>query len=158
METKQDFTISLALVDLLPVLFFGAAMAVLGLRLGSFLFTAGAVICVLAGLGKVIWKIMIAVWGKDIRLLGAQLRFVMPVGFLLMIAGAFSADRRTAAELFHKAVRMPSVMFFVLAACGIAGMILCAKKFDRYDVRGNWIEQVLNSAAQGCVLAGILLL
>ena len=75
-----------------------------------------------------------------------------------MIAGAFSADRRTAAELLHKAVRMPSVMFFVLAACGIAGMILCAKKFDRYDVRGNWIEQVLNSAAQGCVLAGILLL
>ena len=158
METKQDFTIGLALVDLLPVLFFGAAMALLGLRLGSFLFTAGAVICVLAGLGKVIWKIMIAAWGKDIRLLGAQLRFVMPAGFLLMIAGAFTADRQAAAELLQEAVRMPSVLFFVLAVCGIAGMILCAKKFDRYDVRGNWIEQVLNSAAQGCVLAGVLLL
>jgi len=158
METKQDFTISLALVDLLPVLFFGIAMAVLGFRLGSLLFTAGAVLCVLAGLGKVIWKIMIALWNKDIRLLGAQLRYVMPAGFLLMIAGAFTTDRQAAAELLHKAVRMPSVLFFVLAACGIAGMIICAKKFDRYDVRGNWIEQVLNSAAQGCVLAGVLFL
>ena len=148
----------LAAVDALPVLFFAAAAVILGLKLHSALFFIGAVICFLAGAGKVLWKLLLAWKGKDVPLLGAQLRYLMPAGFLLMILGAVLADRTQIHTLIRAAAQMPSALFFVLAVIGLAGMILCARKFDRRDVRGNWIEQIINAVAQGCVLLGVLLM
>lgn len=157
MENEQ-FTVQLAVMDALPVLFFAAAAVILGLKLHSALFFIGAVICFLAGAGKVLWKLLLAWKGKDVPLLGAQLRYLMPAGFLLMILGAVLADRAQVRALIRAAVRMPSALFFALAVIGLAGMILCARKFDRRDVRGNWIEQIINAVAQGCVLIGVLLM
>lgn len=155
---EPGFTLSLAAVDALPVLFFGAAAAVLGVKLQSALFLLGAALCLLAGAGKVVWKLLIALRGRDVALLGAQLRFVMPAGFVLMMAGAALADRETVRALLRAAVRLPSAAFFALGVVGVAAMIVCAGKFDRRDVRGNWIEQGINAAAQASVLAGVLLL
>lgn len=155
---KQSFPLSLALVDALPVLFFGAAAAILGVKLKSVVFIVGAALCLLAGAGKVVWKLLIALRGKDVAFLGAQLRYVMPAGFLLMIVSAFFAERETLRTLLHAAVRLPSVLFFALTVVGMIAMIVCAKKFDRFDVRGNWIEQGINAAAQSCALIGVLLL
>lgn len=155
---KNQFTLSLALADALPVLFFGAAAVVLGLKLRSALFFVGAVVCLLAGAGKVLWKLLIALKGRDVALLGAQLRYLMPVGFVLMLAGALLADRAARLALWGAALRLPSAAFFAAAMMGLAAMIVCAKKVDRRDVRGNWIEQGINAAAQGCVLLGALLL
>ena len=115
---KNQFTLSLALVDALPVLFFGGAAAILG----------------------------------------AQLRYVMPAGFLLMVLGGFLAERETLRTLLHAAVRLPSAAFFALTIVGMIAMVVCAKKFDRFDVRANWIEQGINAAAQACALIGALLL
>ena len=155
---KNGFTLSLALADALPVLFFGVAAVVLGLKLKSALFFLGAVVCLLAGAGKVLWKRLLARRGKDVRLLGAQLRYLMPAGFALMIAGAFLADRAVVKALWRAARSLPSAAFFAAGIVGLAAMIVCAKKFDRRDVRGNWIEQCINAAAQGCVMLGALLL
>ena len=155
---KQEFTLALAAVDALPVLFFGAAAAMLGVKLQSALFIVGAALCLLAGAGKVVWKLLLALRGKDVALLGAQLRYVMPTGFLLMVLGAFLAERGTALSLLHAAVRLPSVLFFALTVVGMIAMVVCAKKFDRFDVRANWIEQGINAAAQACALIGVLLL
>ena len=155
---KNQFTLSLALIDALPVLFFGAAAAVLGAKLQSALFIVGAALCLLAGAGKVAWKVLLALKGKDVALLGAQLRYVMPLGFLLMMLGGFFAEGETLRALLHEAVRLPSAAFFTLTIVGMIAMVVCAKKFDRYDVRGNWIEQGINAAAQACVLIGALLL
>lgn len=155
---KNEFTLSLALVDTLPVLFFGLAAGMLGWKLRSAVFFLGAVICLLAGAGKVLWKLLIALRSRDVKLLGAQLRYLMPLGFALMIAGAVLADRATLRGLLRQAVRMPSVLCFALGALGLIAMILCAKKYDRRDMRGNWIEQGINAAAQGFVLLGVLLL
>ena len=41
----EDFTLSLALVDALPVLFFGASMILIGIMFASSLFILGAVLC-----------------------------------------------------------------------------------------------------------------
>ena len=155
---EPGFTLSLAAVDALPVLFFGAAAAVLGVKLQSALFLLGAALCLLAGAGKVVWKLLIALRGKDVAVLGAQLRFVMPAGFALMLVGAMLAEGETVRALLHAAVRLPSAALFALAVVGVAAMVVCAKKFDRRDVRGNWIEQGINAAAQGCVLLGVILL
>ena len=155
---KNQFTLSLALADALPVLFFGVAAAILGVKLRSAVFIVGAALCLLAGAGKVVWKLLIALRGKDVAALGAQLRYVMPLGFLLMLAGAVLADRETLRALLHAAVRLPSAGFFALTIVGLAAMIVCAKKFDRRDVRGNWIEQGINAVAQACAMIGVLLL
>ncbi len=155
---KQEFTVALAAVDALPVLFFGAAAALLGLKLQSALFLVGAVLCLLAGAGKVVWKLLIALRGKDVAILGAQLRYVMPAGFLLMMLGCFLAEGETVRTLLHAAVRLPSALFFALTIVGMIAMVVCAKKFDRRDVRANWIEQGINAAAQACALIGVLLL
>ena len=157
MDTEK-FTVPLALMDALPVLFFGAAAILLGWKLKSALFFVGAVVCLLAGTGKVLWKLILALRNRDIGILGAQLRFLMPVGFALMIFGAACAERTQVRSLLHAAVRLPSAVFFAAGIIGVAGMILCARKFDRHDVRGNWIEQIINGAAQGCFMIGILLL
>ena len=78
-----------------------------------------------------------------------------PAGFLLMVVGAFMADRSVVNSLVNGALKMPSILFFVIAVCALAGMVVCAMKFDRRDVRGNWIEQGINIVAQGCVLLGV---
>ena len=155
---KNQFTLSLALVDALPVLFFGAAAAILGVKLQSAVFIVGAALCLLAGAGKVVWKLLIALKGKDVAFLGAQLRYVMPAGFLLMLLGAFLAERGTLRTLLHAAARLPSAAFFALTIVGMIAMVVCARKFDRFDVRANWIEQGINAAAQACALIGVLLL
>ena len=152
---NNQFTPQLALVDAIPVLFFGIAAVMLGVKLRSAVFFAGALLCFLAGFGKVLWKLLIATTGKDVELLGMQLRYVMPAGFILMIVGAFMADRSVVNSLVNGALKMPSILFFAISVCALVGMVICARKFDRRDARGNWIEQGINIVAQGCVLLGV---
>ena len=81
----------------------------------------------------------------------------MPTGFLLMIAGAIMADRVVVPTIVKSAFQMPALLFFIVTVIGITGMILCARKFDRCDIRGNWIEQTINAIAQASFMAGIIL-
>ncbi len=48
----ENFTLSLALVDALPVLIFGGSMILTGLLFGSPLFLIGAALCFWAGAAK----------------------------------------------------------------------------------------------------------
>ena len=114
--------------------------------------------CLLAGGGKVLWKLILARKGRDVPWLGAQMRFLMPLGFALMTAGALLADRGTATALLRAAARLPSALCFGGTVLGLAAMVVCARKFDRHDVRGNWMEQLINAAAQACAMIGVLLL
>lgn len=155
---KSRETLLLAFFDLLPVLFFGLAMGILGGKLISPLFLAGAALCLAAGLGKVLWKLILALTGKDIPVFGKQLRFVMPAGFLLLIPGFLTSEAPVRAELLKAAATFPSLLFFILAALGIFGMVYCAKTLDRMDQKANWTEQAINSLAQGAVLLGVLFL
>ena len=154
----MGFTVPLAVVDALPVLLFGIIAVVLGMKLHSRLFSVGAVVCLLAGAGKVAWKLILALRGTDIAMLDMQMRVLMPLGFLLMIVGVVRTDRTLVKTLMGKAIRMPSALFFALAVVGLIAMILCAVLLDRGDVRANWIEQLINAALQGCVLIGVLLM
>ena len=154
-EDNSQFTLQLAIMDAVPVLFFGIAAIMLGVKLRSWVFFVGALLCFLAGFGKVLWKFLIAVARKDVALLGMQLRYVMPAGFLLMAAGVFTAEKSAVSGLLDGARRMPSLLFFIVAVCSLTGMVICARKFDRHDVRGNWIEQGINIIAQGCVMLGV---
>ena len=153
---KERFTLQLAAVDCIPVLLFSATAIVLAEKIGHPLFIIGAVLCVCAGLGKVIWKLILAMRERDIRVLGAQPRYVMPIGFLMMIVGASQSE--TTSQLLRQTVKMPSILFFVAAGIGIILMFVCGKKFDRKDILGNWIEEIINCFVQALVLAGVILL
>ena len=153
----EDLPLSLALFDAVPVLLFSASMLLVGSRWKNLLFIIGACLCVLGGLGKVTWKMIIACTKKDIAPLNKQMRIMMPAGFLLiimsLITGLTGAD---AAALWATIASFPAVIFFLIAFLGMAAMGVCAKKLDSTKQRSHWIEQTVNTVAQLGLLIGIL--
>ena len=155
-EVPEGFTLSLALVDALPVLFFGIATLVLGLKIGSALFAIGALLCFVGGAGKVAWKFVIALAHKNIPLLAKQMQFLMPVGFLLMIVGAIICGQRTL-QVFGALASMPSIILMILWLACMCAMGYFASHADQNNARSNWIEQLTNTAGQAALLFAILL-
>lgn len=86
-KNYENFPLSLALFDALPVIFFSISVIIIAMNYRNVLFITGSILCTLAGIGKVVWKIIIAGTRKDIAILNRQLRITMPVGFLLIIIG-----------------------------------------------------------------------
>ncbi len=157
-RTYENLPLSLALFDAVPVLLFSVSMLLLGARWQNLWFMIGACLCVLAGCGKVCWKIIIACTKKDIVPLNRQMRILMPIGFLLIIIGLCTGlDAVTAATLWAKITAIPSVFFFLIALLGMIGMGICAGKLDSTKQRSHWIEQSINTIAQLGLLIGILL-
>ena len=155
----ENFTLSLALVDALPVLFFGGSMILIGLLFGSPLFMIGAALCFWAGAAKVLWKIIVAAKKKNVWWMFLQMRIVMPIGFALMIFSVIL--NRNAIDLsavLAAVVSFPSVLFFAVGLIGMLLMGVFAAKLDSADVRSNWIEQLTNAVVQAAIFVGILLL
>lgn len=153
----EDFPLSLALFDALPVLFFSAAVVLIGLNYKNSFFITGSILCTLAGVGKVLWKIIIATTKRDIAWMKRQLRILMPAGFLLIIIGIVtgSANIHTLkGEIFS----LPSGIFFGIALLGMVLMSIFAVRLDGTKLRSNWIEQITNAVAQGCFLLGVICL
>lgn len=71
----EDFPIALALVDAIPVLLFGISVLIMAGRLQNILFVVGASVITLAGCGQVLWKLILAVWKKNIQWLN---RYFVP--------------------------------------------------------------------------------
>ena len=155
----ENFTLSLALVDALPVLFFGGSMILTGLLFGKPLFLFGAALCFWAGAAKVLWKIIVVTRRKNIWWLFLQMRTVMPLGFALMIfAVILNRNVINLPVIFTAVTSFPSAIFF---AAGVTGMVLMgvfAAKLNSADVRSNWIEQLTNAIAQAAIFTGILFL
>lgn len=152
-EFPQGFTLSLALMDFVPVIFFSAGALVVGMRMHSLLFSLGAIGCIFAGCGKVLWKILLASAKKDIRPLNTQMRYLMPLGFILMILGWRKDPLPLAVQSFFT---MPSVLFFGIGLAGIAAMTVLGIRNQTTDVKANWIEQCVNCVAQGAFFLGIV--
>lgn len=156
---KEGFTLALALVDALPVLFFSGSMLVIAAMFDSSLFIAGAVLCVIAGLGKVLWKVVLATAKKDVPVLSKQFRVTMPLGFVLMVISAvIGRSKISFSGILSALVSVPSVFFFAAFILLMGAMSVMAKKLDQNDAKSNWKEQITNALAQGCFFAGLLIL
>ena len=136
-EDNSQFTLQLAIMDAVPVVFFGIAAIMLGVKLRSWVFFVGALLCFLAGFGKVLWKFLIAIARKDVALLGMQLRYVMPAGFLLMAAGVFTAEKSAVSGLLDGARRMPSLFFFIVANGHLRAKVRPPRRKGQLDRTGN---------------------
>ena len=156
----EGFTVPMALVDALPVLFFAGTGILLGMIVKSLFVEVCAAVMFLSGALKVIWKLIAAVQKKNIWPLFVQMRIAMPLGLLGVIAGLLFAAF-TGAGPFSGVVRavfhLPQGLFFLAGFVGMGLMIWCAKKLDSSDPKSNWIEQGINSAAQGCIFLGLLM-
>lgn len=155
----ENFTLSLALVDALPVLFFGGSMILIGLLFRSVLFLIGAILCFWAGAAKVLWKIIVVKKKRNVWWMFLQMRIVMPAGFALMLlAVLLNRDKIAVSAFLSSVVSLPSVIFFAIGAAGMVLMGVFAAKLDPSDARSNWIEQLTNAAAQAAIFTGILFL
>jgi hypothetical protein len=158
-SVPEDFTLSMALVDTLPVLFFCASTVVLTTKFDSLLFKIGAICCITAGCGKALWKFLIAAAKKNSWLLNRQMRFLMPAGFVLItLSLIIDRNQINFAAVWNSLISFPSVIFFGACIVGIIAMGCFAAMLDGSKTRSNWIEQITNTIAQACLLVGLLFL
>lgn len=153
----EGFTLSLALVDALPVLLFGGSSILIGLIFKSPLFIVGACLVFLGGFLKVMWKIVLAVKKKDIPFLNRQMKYTMLTGFALIIVSLIVNFSRISLPAMGAALTsLPSCVFFLLFAAGMVTMGVLAKKLDSSVAKNNWVEQCVNAAAQLSLFLGLL--
>ncbi|MBQ1357700.1 MAG: hypothetical protein IIY63_00610 [Oscillospiraceae bacterium] len=153
----QNYSMSLALFDLAPVLLFGAACLLLWKMTGSILILAGGIISFVSGALKVLWKIIVVVREKNVWPLFVQMRIGMPAGLTAVLAGfIFSCFTRDMHAFWGAALRPLPILFFILSMAGMAAMIRCSSRLDPSEARANWIEQSCNTLAQGAFLACML--
>ncbi len=144
----ENFTVGLALFDMVPVLLFaGACVLLFFICNHDFGAIIGGFICFVAGLIKVIWKIIVATKKKNIWWMFVQMRIALPIGFaLVLLTYIITAIDESAARLAF--VNVGSIIFLVLAVIGMAAMIVCSAKLDSADKKSNWIEEGCNTFAQ----------
>ena len=155
----EGFTLGLALVDALPVLFFGASSVTVGLLFRSPLFIIGAVLSFLGGASKVTWKLILALKKRNIAILNRLFRYLMACGFLLIILSVILGINRISLPAVWAAVTaMPQCVFFLLWLCGMLTMCVLSKALDGSVAKNNWIEQCVNAFSQACLLTGLILI
>lgn len=163
-ETHEGFTVSLALVDSLPVIFFIGTTLILAQALGSPIFAIGAVASALAGTGKVLWKLFLGLGLGDVKFLNKMFLPLQISGFMIMLVSVIiETIKKTInwASVAKAVFTVPAGLCFLagIAAMGFMGWF--RKKYDKAtfntDAKKNWIAQLTNAFAQGMIFLGILL-
>ena len=167
-EKYEGFTVGLALLDALPVLFFLFTGVVIYMLWGSRLFLAGVAAATIGGASKVLWKLIVAANGKDVEGLTKAFRVLMPAGFTMMllslvtgivsdlISGDGSSGSRTLSGLLQGITMMPAAVFFAAGICGLCLMGWLGRHMDN-SARSNWIEEITNCLAQLAILIGVII-
>lgn len=154
----EGFTLSLALVDAIPVLSFGISMVIIATRFQSPVFMIGAALSVLAGCCKVAWKLVLGIAEKDLKWLNKPFVPMQATGFLLMlISFIIGFGKINWAGVLAAVTRLPSILFFIIWIALMFTMVWYRKhKFQRNDASSNWTAQIINAVGQTCLLLGIL--
>ncbi len=134
----NDFSVSMALVDYIPVIFFAAASVILlrdlynKMSKGAFaLFSAGLIDVTLAGALKATWKLLYAAGACNFEALDAMFFPVQSIGFLLAGVGILAMLIHRQAKTPLLAVAPPvfaGTFVFVglmVAGLGIMDVVLC---------------------------------
>ncbi len=164
-DTKQDsrktipdgFTLGMAMMDCLPVIFFSIGAAVLASRFESPLFHFGILLVILAGALKAGWKFVLALAKKDVPFLSRQMRYLMPAGFASAVAGLLvDRSRWSIASVISHAAAQPACIFFLIGLAGIVTLAWLGRHLDGHDAQANWKEQTVNALTQLFIMLGII--
>ncbi len=154
----ENYAVSLAAFDLVPVLLFGLACILLWRMTGSLLVLIGGVVCFISGMLKVIWKLIVVIGKKNVWPLFVQMRIGMPAGLTVILIGFILRCLADDMSSFWNAALRPAPVFFALLhVLGMAAMIAFSSRLDAAEARANWIEQGCNTLAQGAFLITVLL-
>lgn len=154
----EGFTLALALVDAIPVLSFGISMVIIAGRFDSLLFMVGAALSVLAGCCKVTWKLILGIWGKDVKWLNKPFLPMQITGFGCILGSLLAnLGKIHWVGVLAMVVSFPSILFFAawIVLMGFMGWYR-KHKFQRNDAKSNWTAQIVNAVGQSCLLLGIL--
>lgn len=155
----KDFTLSLVLVDAVPVILFCMTMFILTKRFPSKLFLIGIVLIAFAGICKVLWKLIVVLLKKSIWFLFIQMRITMPIGLLFVIVSLFvNRSLLSMEKIIRDIASMPQIVFFVIGGIGMILMLIFGFTLDGRKVKNNWLEQIVNSIAQLSFFVGVLLI
>ncbi len=163
----EDFTIGLALFDMIPVLLFLGSGMIIWSMFGEPLFLAGVLAAFIGGTCKAVWKLIIVRNRKDVQLLTNLFHLLMPGGMALMLLSAViegvdealrgipPGESGVVTGLRTAFTTMPSALFFIT---GIAGMCLMGYLGSRMDgsARSNMIEEAVNAVSQLMILLGTI--
>lgn len=168
MEEHEGFTVGLALVDAIPVIFFSLSMIIIATALAGsgvtfWIVLIGAILIVLSGLCKVLWKLFLGLKVGDIKILNKIFVPFMASGFMIAIIGALVGTFTHVIKwggVIHAIVSIPALIFFILGFCGMGVMSYVKKtnKRDEFnkDAKKNWIAQCVNGFSQCMLFLGIL--
>lgn len=153
----EGFTVALALVDAIPVLFFGGSMLVVAQLFDSRLFLAGAIVAFVGGVFQVLWKLFLGWKKKDIPILHLLFVPMLTIGWILMMLGlVLGHEKLNFPGMWAAVTSMPSLVLFIIGILALFVMVYLAKKMDQKSAKANWIEQGTNALAQGCIFFGLL--
>lgn len=152
-----DATVGMAVMDAFPVLFFAVSMVLIGLIFYSVIFDIGAVLCILAGAGKVVWKFGLAVSGKNRVILNKQFRYLMIGGFVLIIISLI-VRRPSVTVIWKNVSSFPCNILIIIGIAGMVVMGILGARLDHSRRKANWIEQSVNLVAQICIVLAIVII
>lgn len=154
----EGFTIGLALLDAVPVLFYSISMLLIASRFSSILFIVGAVVSTLAACGKVLWKLILGICNRNVVWLNRYFLPTQITGFCMMLlAFAWNFRKIRWAAVLAAVTDFPGSIFFLLWALGMGTMSWYRKrKFDN-SAGANRTAEIINTLAQAALLTGLLL-
>lgn len=163
----EQYTIGLALLDAVPVLLFLLSGIILYTMFEDRMFLAGVICCFIGGLSKVYWKFVIVLKKRNSAGLTAIFHVLMPVGFVLMalpviltavkqITGGTPVGQSILANLWRGLTMQPAMWCFIGGFALMCLMGYLGAVMDE-SARANWIEELVNTLAQGAILAGVIL-
>ena len=166
-EEYRQYTLGLALFDIVPVFLFLISCILIYSMCMSRLFLAGALCCFIGGMAKVIWKLIVVLAKRDIPAFSQAFRVLMICGFALMllsvilstvrsVAGGGAFADSAMAGLWRGLTFMPATLFFIAGFAGMCMMGWLGSHMDK-SARSNWIEELINTAAQLAILAGVVI-
>lgn len=168
LKEYEGFTVSMALVDALPVIFFSAtifmiALALKGSGITFWVCIIGAIMIIISGLCKVLWKLLLGLKVGDVKILNKIFVPFMAGGFLITVVGVIIGTITKAIKwgaVIHAMTSLPAIIFFIFgifALCAM-GVLRSSKKREDFnkDAKKNWIAQFTNAFAQGMVMLGTL--
>lgn len=151
----EGFTLTMAILDLIPVLFFSIGAGILASRFNSLFFRIGIILVIVAGSLKALWKFVIALVHKDVHFLSHQMRYLMPLGFLLALISLL-INQWSMEAVIHHIMTFPSFLFLIIGILGIFVLAWHGKNYDVRDAKANWREQMINGIVQLCIMLCIL--
>lgn len=158
-----DFSISMALVDFIPVLFFGYAAALLQrdlyphMRKSSYaLFAAGTINVFCAGFCKALWKLLYAAGICDFTALNTMFLPVQSIGFLLVGLGLVTMFLRAplgavllAAPPVYKGTFVFIGMMVAGLGCMCAALSIIAARMKKHAAIALFVLAFVGSMGMG---------